>query len=287
MRPDPIALPKGAPKASRPYFARASGRGFQARTDANGATIIDFFDEVGSFGISAAELQARLRDIEGDVVVRLNSPGGDLLDGLAMFNALATHPAHVRVEVVGVAASAASLLAMAADDLAMAENAFLMVHRSWSVTIGNEADHDETSALLRQVDASMAATYSKRSGQAVARINDMMQAETWMNAEESIALGFADEMLEPAAIRAHFDLSVYAKAPAELAAPKKGDIQSIRDLEAILRDAGASRSHAKALAARGFTGDAEQLREAAEIAELAAHISAAAQTLFPTGLKND
>lgn len=279
MRPDPIALPAGTPRATtRPYFARASGRAFQARTE-NGATIIDLMDEIGAFGISDKEFQAKLSDVDGDVTVKINSPGGDIFQGLAMFNALASHPGNVRIEILGVAASAASLVAMAGDTISIAENSFLFVHRAWGLTVGNEQDHSEAAALLQQVDASMAATYSRRSGQTLARINDMMRAETWMNAEESIALGFADEKLEPAPIRARFDLSVYAKAPAALAAPARGDIQSIRDMESILRDAGASRSQAKALAARGFTGDAEQLREAAEIADLAAHIRAAAQSL--------
>jgi ATP-dependent protease ClpP protease subunit len=279
-RPEPISLPSGdAPKpAGRPFFARATGRAFQARTH-DGATVIDLFDEIGTFGVSAGDFQSRLREVDGDVVLRLNSPGGSVFDGIAIFNALVSHPGNVRVEIVGLAASAASLVAMAGDAIAIAENAFLMVHRAWAGTIGNEADHDEAATVLRQIDGSMATTYASRTGKPLAKIKALMEAETWLNADAAIAAGFATERLDAGPAKAKFDLSVYAKAPAELVAEIDRGNPSIRDLESILRDAGCSRSQAKALAAHGHHGDAEQQREAAELAELAAHISAAAQSI--------
>lgn len=278
-RPEPIRLPAGTPKATtRPYFARASGRAFHARME-NGATIIDLMDEIGAFGITDKEFQAKLSDVDGDVTVKINSPGGDIFQGLAMFNALASHPGYVRIEILGVAASSASVVAMAGDSISIAENSFLMIHRAWGMTVGNEQDHSEAVSLLRAVDGSMAATYAKRSGQPLATVQAAMNAETWFDAESAVAAGYADDILEPAPIRARFDLSVYAKAPAALTADIDRGNPTIRDLESALRDAGYSRSQAKALAARGFTGDADEQREAAEIAELAAHIRAAAQSI--------
>jgi ATP-dependent protease ClpP protease subunit len=259
-------------------FAKASGRAFSARI-VDGREIIDLFDEIGPFGVSAGDFQARMRDVQGPVTVRINSPGGDVFDGLAIFNALATHPGDVRVEVVGVAASAASVIAMAGDTIAIADNAFLMVHRAWGLTVGNTADHAEAAALLDQVDGSMVSTYAKRTGQPAATIKRLMADETWLGADAAIEAGFADEKLEPASVSAHFDLSVYAKAPAELVAPIERNTPTIRDVEAALRSSGFSWSQARALAEHGHRGDADEQRAAAAIADLAAHISAAAQSL--------
>lgn len=268
-----IALPANRPHASRPFFAIATGREFQSRT-ANDATVIDLFDEIGPFGISESDVDAHLKGA-GDVVLRINSPGGDVFSGIAIFNLLAAHQGRVRVEILGLAASAASLIAMAGDEIAIAENAFLMLHRAWGATIGNEAAHEESAALLRQLDLGMTATYAARTGEPQAKIKAMLEAETWLSADAALAAGFATEKLAAASTKARFDLSIYAKAPTELNAAIDRSNSTIRDVEIALRDAGYSRSQASALAARGHHGDAEQQRDAAEIASLAAHIDAA------------
>lgn len=270
MRPEPVTIPTG-PVPTQPFFARAMGRQFEARQQ-GGATIIDLYDEIGAWGVSARDFQARLRGASDDIVLRINSPGGDVFDGLAIFNAAVAHPGKVRVEIVGLAASIASLIAMAGDEIAIAENAFMMVHRAWGVTIGNEADHADAVGLLQAVDRSLAGTYAARTGQNVTAVRGMMNAETWMTADSAIEAGFATETLAPADIRARFDLSIFAHAPAALPGPERGEL-TIRDMEAALRAAGASRSQARALAARGHQGASGQQREAADLADLAAHIA--------------
>jgi ATP-dependent protease ClpP protease subunit len=278
-RPEPIRLPAATPAPSaRPFFAKASGRAFAAR-NADGATVIDLYDEIGAFGVSAGDFQARLREVSGDVVLRLNSPGGDVFDGLAIFNALVGHGGRVRVEITGLAASAASIIAMAGDEIAIAENAFIMVHRAWAGTIGNEAAHEATATVLRQIDSAMAATYASRTGMKSAAASALMDAETWMDADTAIAKGFATERLPSARAAAAFDLSIYAAAPAALDAAIDRGTPTIRDIETALRDAGFSRSQAKALAARGHYGEADERRDAAALAELAAHINATAQAM--------
>lgn len=267
-RPAAISVPAGARGATRPYFARATGRSFQARPS-DGATVIDFFDEVGTFGIGVADFKERL-PASGDVVVRLNSPGGDVFDGLAIFNLLRAHSGHVRVEVLGVAASAASLIAMAADEIAMAEASFLMVHNAWTGLVGNAVAFDETAAVLRQVDAAMADVYAQRTGKTVKTVAEMMTAETWLNADDAIAAGFADERISGASARARFDLSVFVNAPAALAVDGCGE-PTLRDLESALRDAGLSRSQARAVVQRGH---GEPQRDADELADLAAFVAA-------------
>jgi ATP-dependent Clp protease, protease subunit len=132
-RPDPIVL-TGTPSSNqrRPYFAKARGQTFAA-TYADGSTIIDLFDEIGAYGVSAKDFRAQLNNVTGNIILRINSAGGDVFDGLAIFNSLIGHDGHVRIEVTGVAASAASIIAMAGDEIAIAENAFIMVHNAWGV----------------------------------------------------------------------------------------------------------------------------------------------------------
>lgn len=153
-RPSPIFVcgtPCGVQK--QPYFAKAKGQQFEAKV-INDTTEIDLFDEIGEFGVSAKDFSAQLRNIRGNIVLRINSPGGDVFQGIAIYNSLIAHEGHVRVEVTGVAASAASIVAMAGDEIGIAENAFIMVHNAWGVTIGNQADHDEASDLLGQIATS-------------------------------------------------------------------------------------------------------------------------------------
>lgn len=223
--------------------------------------------------MSARDFRAKLKEAPGDIVLRINSPGGDVFDGIAIYNDLVRHAGHVRVEIVGLAASAASLIAMAADEIAIADNAFVMIHRAWTGTLGNEEDHAASAELLRGIDRAMAATYVARTGQLLPAVRQLMDAETWFGGQAAVDAGLADELLPTVEARARFDLSVFAKAPAELAAPERG-ITTIRDVEAALRDAGASRSQARALAARGYHGDADDQRDAAAVAEFSAHIDA-------------
>lgn len=279
MRPEPIALPRGAPKpAGRRLFAKAVGRDFKSRV-VDGRTIIDVMDEIGAFGISARDFQAKLDIATGPLTVRLNSPGGEIFEGVAMYGALLKYSDHTRVEVTGLAASAASVLAMAADEIHISEGSWIMIHRAWGMTVGNAGDHSEAVALLQGIDGSMAATYAKRTGQPVADVLEAMTAETWYDADSAVENGYADAVAELPAARARFDLSIYAKAPAELSAAIDRGEPSIRDVESALREAGYSRSQAKALAARGHRGDADEQRDAAAISELAAHINAAAQSI--------
>src|SRR5690606_33646296 len=117
-----------APKGERrgPFFARSRGTVFDVRAAADKkapVTEIDLYDEIGFWGVNAKEFRARLKDA-GDVVLRINSPGGDVFDGLAIYNDLLQHPGNVRVEITGLAASIASIIAMAGDEVVIAPNAF-------------------------------------------------------------------------------------------------------------------------------------------------------------------
>ena len=141
-----------------------------------------------------------------------------MFDGIAIYNALARHDANVRVEVVGLAASAASIIAMAGDDISIARNGFLMIHRSWGLCVGNAADHSDMAGVLSKIDAGLAKTYSDRSGQLIGTVSKWMAQEVWFSADEAIETGFADGIIDDANPQAKFDLAIYANVPAALQA---------------------------------------------------------------------
>jgi ATP-dependent Clp protease protease subunit len=285
-RPSPIYV-CGTPPSNQKerFFNKARGQRFET-TASNDVTEIDLFDEIGDFGVSDKDFSAQLKNASGNIVLRINSPGGDVFQGLAIYNALLAHKGSVRVEVTGVAASAASIIAMAGDEIAIAENAFIMIHNAWSLTIGNQEDHDKSADLLGQIDQSLANTYAKKTGLTVKAVSQMMADETWLSAADAKANGFATEILTSERPNVRFDVSIYSKAPSELTADNieidPTDV-NIRELENILRDAGIPRRKAKALAAHGIKAPADLRDEDSDASELAAYFAAKAsniQTLF-------
>lgn len=139
------------------------------------------------------------------VVVRINSPGGDVFEGFSIYNALARHPAEVIVEVDALAASAASVIAMAADEIRMAANAMMMIHRSWTIALGNALDLGHVAEVLGQIDGIMVDTYTARTGQSKDDVQAWVDAETWMTAAVAVERGFADAVGQ--------DLQVSASIP--------------------------------------------------------------------------
>lgn len=164
----------------------------------DGDSAISVFDVIGADpwtgeGVTAKRVGAALRAIgTGDVVVNVNSPGGDMFEGLAIYNLLRAHPGEVTVRVMGLAASAASIIAMAGDRVEMGLGSFLMIHNSWGLVAGNQDDFREAAATFAEFDAAMAEIYSARTGRGADEIGAMMRAETWIRPETAIDLGFAD-----------------------------------------------------------------------------------------------
>jgi ATP-dependent Clp protease protease subunit len=152
-------------------------------------------------GITARRVMGALRAIGGqDVVVNINSPGGNFFEGLAIYNALREHPHKVTVNVLGIAASAASLVAMAGDEIMVAKAGFLMIHNAELIDNGNRNDKREIADKLEQFDAAMAGLYADRSGIAKAEISAMMDAETFLSGEEAVSRGFATGLLSNDAV---------------------------------------------------------------------------------------
>jgi ATP-dependent Clp protease, protease subunit len=171
------------------------------RASAAGDNVITMYDVIGrdywtGGGITAESVNEQLGRIgNGDVEVHINSPGGDMFEGIAIFNRLQQHPGEITVKVFGQAASAASIIAMAGDRIEMAPSSFVMIHNCWVVAAGNRHDLRETADFLEPFDAAMVGVYAARSGSSPEDITAWMDGETYMNGELAIERGFADVLL--------------------------------------------------------------------------------------------
>ena len=153
----------------------------------------DYWDDSG---VTAKRISAALRSLDGaDVVVNINSPGGDVFEGLAIYNLLREYKGHVTVRVLGVAASAASFIAMAADEIQIARAGFFMIHNAWTGLWGNCNDLRETADFLEQIDDTIADIYHVRSGLSMDELKADMDKERWINGRDAIDSGFADAFL--------------------------------------------------------------------------------------------
>lgn len=187
-----------------------------------GPTRIDIYDEIGgggwfNEGVSAIDFVAQLAAIQGDLVVHINSPGGDVFDGLAIYNSLAQRPGNVTTVVDGLAASAASFIAMAGKTRMVCPGAMFMIHEAAGLCMGNAADMRELADLLDKVSDNLAGIYAERSGRADGW-RDAMKKETWYTADEAVAAGLAHRVAErpeqaALAAAARFDLSAYLHPP--------------------------------------------------------------------------
>ena len=174
-------------------------------TDAGDPETITIYDQIGvdawtGDGVTAKRIAGALRSIgERDVRVNINSPGGDFFEGVTIYNLLREHKAKVTVRVLGVAASAASIIAMAGDEIEIAMASHLMIHNAWAVVVGNRHDLEQAQDALASFDGSMADIYSARTGIDRKKVASMMDAETWISADAAVSGGWADRKInEPA-----------------------------------------------------------------------------------------
>lgn len=255
MKPTRITdIPSVQVSRPQPFFNKSTGRSFEiaAKTD---VAEIDLYDEIGFWGVTAADFKGALNSITAkSITLRINSPGGDVFDGIAMFNDLVDHPADVEVEISGLAASAASIVAMAGDKITIAPNAFMMIHNAWALAVGDANDMTEMADILGKIDGSLAATYAARTGQSVKEMSALMDAETWLTADDAVEGGFADgtSAADAGAPAASFDLTPFQHPPRALCDAAPAAPATKRDFERALRDAGVSKSSAVAMVAGGF-----------------------------------
>lgn len=150
------------------------------------------------------------------VTVRVNSPGGDVVEAQAIYNALRRHSGDggkVTVEVDALAASAASFIAMAGDEVRMAENAMMMIHKAWSLTVGNADDMRASAEVLDKFDGILASTYAARAKLDTEEVMDLLASETWLTAAEAVEKGFADSIGQSLNVAAKVKEGRFAKTP--------------------------------------------------------------------------
>lgn len=239
------------------YFARATGTKFDVVKAEAGAQVVELYDEIGYWGVTAKDFRDRLATVSGDFTLRINSPGGDVFDGIAMFNDIIAHKGKVKVEVSGIAASIASVIAMAGNSIEIAPNAFFMIHNAWTFAMGDRHDMESMAGVLGQIDEAIARTYVGRSKVGIRSVREMMDDETWLGAADAIDKGFADGLMkvetpDAEAVSARFDLTeIFSKVPDALRwqASEAAEPKTIRDIEKeLMRDAGPrTRSQARAL----------------------------------------
>lgn len=241
----PVFPRPAAFQADAPSDALARWAAMPAAAATEGDSTITIFDVIGEDGmgggISLRRIAAALRRIGPQAVtVQINSPGGDMFEGIAIYNLLRAHPAAVTVEVLGLAASAASVIAMAGDEIHMAQGSSLMLHNAWGVVIGNRHDMAKAAALFESFDAALTGIYAARSGRPATEIAALLDAETFLGAEEAIAAGMADGMVAASDTRPLTQLQ-------QSAAQARPDIQARRRIDAALAQQGISRSARRAM----------------------------------------
>lgn len=197
---------------------------FDAKAGGDTAAVY-IYDEISWFGITAQQFIDELRGVTAKTIaLHINSPGGDVFDGIAIHNALRQHPATVNVTVDGIAASIASVIAMAGDRVEMAKGAMFMIHEPFAMTIGDAADHRKNAEALDKMAVTIAGIYAARAGGSVDYWRGLMAEETWFTDEESVTAKLADVLATAPAATNAFDLSVFRNAPrGELAAARAVD----------------------------------------------------------------
>lgn len=186
---------------------------------------ISVYGEIGGWELPAAEFVKQVQALGqvDQINLSINSPGGSVFDALTMFNYLRRTGAEIVVRIDGIAASAASLLAMAGDKIIMPVNSMMMVHNPWVFAMGNAEELREQADVLDKVGMAIATTYQSRTGQPIEKINELLATDSWLSAQEALAMGFCTEVTDTAVMKALFDVSplpenvkaVYALAQAQ------------------------------------------------------------------------
>lgn len=234
-------------RLNRSPFARTRPR----RAASNGTELL-VYEEIGFWGITADQFR---RDLDaapdGELHVRINSPGGSVFDGVAIYNALVER-GDVVTHIDGLAASIASVIALAGEQRQISQGARIMIHEPWSIVLGNADDMRKEADVLDGINDDIAGIYAGVTGIEVPDLLAAMKAETWYSAQEAVDEGFATELVNVRTERVdRFDLTVFQNVPRDLREARGEPTE--RDIERLLRDAGVSKAAAVRAAAACVT----------------------------------
>lgn len=235
-RPDHLSL---APRDDALAKWRPS---IHATTEGTSSAVISIYDVIGEDfwtgdGVTSKRVAAALRSIGGqDVIVNLNSPGGDFFEGVAIYSLLRDHPYKVTVKIMGLSASAASVVAMAGDDIQISVAGFMMIHNTWVLAQGNKEDLRDAADMLEPFDESMASLYAARAGVELKKARQWMSDETWFNGSSAVDAGLADGILPSTEVEDRPD-------------PNAKSLAAVRRVDSALARSNMSRSERRSLIA--------------------------------------
>lgn len=248
---------------------------FSVKNLGGGVVDVSIHEEIGAWGVNARDFIEAVSDKSISLInLSVGSPGGSFIHGLAMYHHLLNHPATVNATVLNVAGSAASLVLMAADRIEMPEDTYVFVHDPTGGVNGRAKDLREMAETLDKFHQNIVNIYARRTSLDEETIVDLMDKESLVSAKDAVEMGFADSLLAPIDVAALApDFARHFKAlPEELRpagnAKNIGEIETIRDYEKALRDAGLSKALAQTLASRvkdSFLGEPEAELEASDI----------------------
>jgi len=168
------------------------------------------FDEIGTYGITAQEFITDIKDLKDTPInLRINSLGGDVFDGMAMYNVIKRREAKTTVYIEGIAASIATIISLGADEVVMAENSLFMIHNAWGGTMGEAKDMRKTADTLEKITGELTDIYRKKTGLSYDALAEMMDEETWLNANEALEMGFIDTISDSIKVAAKYDVSKF------------------------------------------------------------------------------
>jgi ATP-dependent Clp protease protease subunit len=180
------------------------------------STDIHIYDEIGVHGVTAKSFLEDLKDLKGkDITVHINSTGGDVFQGQAIYTALKNYTGKVTVKIEGLAASMATVIALAADKIEMTANSLFMIHSPMSNVFGNKSQMRKQINALEKVEATMLNVYSKKTNLSEEKIALMLDTETWLSADEALEFGFVDEVIGRVSVIAKYDMSGFKNKSAD------------------------------------------------------------------------
>ncbi|WP_324681606.1 ClpP-like prohead protease/major capsid protein fusion protein [Bibersteinia trehalosi] len=189
----PMAMSAAATKTNNQSW-------FTIKAAANDTAEISIYDEIGFWGVTAQQFAKDLKALGNNlkqINLHIHSPGGDVFDGIAIYNLLKNHPANKTVYIDGLAASMASVIAMAGNEIIMPENAMMMIHKPWGIQGGDADDMRKYADLLDKVESTLIMAYVAKTGKSETDLAEMLKEETWLTGKECVEQGFADKLAEP------------------------------------------------------------------------------------------
>lgn len=235
---------------------------FRMEKKNNSLAEIEIFDDIDPYwGIGPKEFKAHLDEIKDASSIKLliNSNGGSVFDGMAIYNLLKQYQDKLEVEVVGIAASIASVIALAGKTLTMATGSYYMIHNPWTIAGGNADALRKAADIMDSISGEMAGIYVEKTHKEKEEILKLMAEETWLTSDEAIEMGFADssdDVGQVAARLTDYGFKNFKHIPSPLAsngAKSNSQISTARELEDFLRDAGGlSRSRAAEIVSHGW-----------------------------------